>query len=86
MESKVEQNVFLYSRSRLEISGVLDVCEFTELSVELSLEDGYLGIDGEELKIDYFSSDSGKVTVHGSVSAITYYQKSSFSKKKKRRS
>lgn len=85
MEQNTEQNVFLYSRKRLEITGVCDVCEFTENTVEMTLPDGFLGIDGEELKIDYFSSDTGKVAIHGTISALTYYGKATHSKKGKKR-
>ncbi|MBE6587202.1 MAG: sporulation protein YabP [Ruminococcaceae bacterium] len=85
MEQNTEQNVFLYSRKRLELTGVSDVCEFTENSVEMTLPDGFVGIDGEELKIDYFSSDTGKVSIHGRISAITYYTKAISPKKSKKR-
>ena len=84
MEDKKEQNVFLYSRSKLELSGIVDVCEFTDSSVEMSLSDGFLGVDGEDLKIDYFSSDTGKVSIHGIISAICYYMKPFASKKHKK--
>ncbi len=86
MEEKKEQNVFLYNRSRLEISGVTDVSEFTENTVELTLDDGCLGIDGEGLKIDFFSCDTGRVCIHGNVSALTYYSRAFTSKKKKKHS
>ncbi len=86
MEEKTEQNVFVYSRSRLELTGVVDVAEFTENSVDLTLSDGYLGIDGEDLKIDYFSSDSGKVAIHGLINGVFYYGKTAAVKKKKKRS
>ncbi len=85
MDQNTEQNVFLYSRKRLEITGVADVCEFTENTVELTLPDGFIGIDGEELKIDYFSSDTGKVSIRGLISAVTYYGKPLHQKKPKKR-
>ncbi len=85
MDQNIEQNVFLYSRKRIELTGITDVCEFTENTVEMTLTDGYVGIDGEELKIDYFSSDTGKVSIHGLISAVTYYGKAPHSKKSKKR-
>lgn len=85
MDQNTEQNVYLYSRKRIELTGVSDVCEFTENSVEMTLADGYIGIDGEDLKIDYFSSDTGKVAIHGLVSAVTYYGKAPHQKKAKKR-
>ena len=85
MEEKKEQNVYLYSRSRLELSGILDVCEFCESTVELALNDGFLAVDGDELKIDYFSSDTGKVMIHGNIVGIVYYSKSPSCKKNKKK-
>ena len=85
MEQNTDQNVYLYSRKRIELTGITDVCEFTENTVEMTLHDGYLGIDGEDLKIDYFSSDTGKVAIHGLICAVTYYGKAPNSKKAKKR-
>ena len=84
-EKQAEQNVFLYSRSRLELTGIVDVCEFTGRSVEMTLKEGFLGVDGEGLKIDYFNSESGKVSIHGCVTALTYYSKAQISKKQKKK-
>ena len=84
MDKAAEQNVYLYQRNRLEITGVIDVCEFTPNAVELTLEDGYLGVDGDCLKIDYFSADSKKVLICGTVNGIVYYNKAILKKRKKK--
>lgn len=84
MEEKREQNVFLYSRSKLELTGISDVCEFCESSVEMAVDEGFIGVDGRDLKIEYFSSDSGKVCIHGEICAIVYYSKGVLQKKKKK--
>ena len=47
-----EQNIFLYNRHELLLSGIIDVCEFCEASVEMTIADGFVGVDGEDLKID----------------------------------
>jgi len=85
MEEKIEQNVLLYNRNKLEISGVCDVSEFCETSIELCLCDACIGIDGDQLKIDFFSSDSGLVSIRGTLNAITYYTKLRTSKKAKKK-
>ena len=46
MDQIAEQNVYLYSRKRIELTGITDVCEFTENCVEMTLSEGYVGIDG----------------------------------------
>lgn len=85
MDQTTEQNVFLYSRQKLEISGVCDVFEFTESTVELTLADGCIGIDGDELRIDYFNCETGKVSIHGKVNGIVFYERSSLLKKNKKK-
>lgn len=80
----MEQNVFLYSGKRIEISGVTDVFELTDSSVELTLEEGCLGIDGEDLRIEYFSADTNKACIIGTVRGLQYYSKPLASKKKKK--
>ena len=54
-----EQNIFLYNRHELLLSGIIDVCEFCEASVEMTIADGFVGVDGEDLKIDKFDSQTG---------------------------
>ena len=84
MDNGSVHNVFLYGRGRLEITGVLDVCEFSPTSVELTLEEGCLGIDGDDLKIEYFSAESKKVLICGKVNGIVYYNKAVLKKRKKK--
>lgn len=75
-----EHNVFLYNRKTLEMTGVLDVSSLDEDSVEMTLSDGAAAVDGQNLKIDSFSSETGKIRIIGEISAITYFEKSVFKK------
>ena len=68
-----EQNVFMSGRSRLEVSGVTDVESFTDTSVIALSELGNLSIDGEELKIESFSSETGKLIVNGKFDGFYYF-------------
>lgn len=70
-----EQNIFLYDRQRLDMTGVTDVLSFSDTELEMSLEDGFVAVDGEGLKIESFSAGNGKLNVSGKVSAISYYGK-----------
>lgn len=83
ISSQVSQNVFIYNREKLELTGVRDVCSFSESSVEMTLDEGFLAIDGENLKIDNFASSSGKISIIGRVNAVTYYGKTVKTKKNK---
>lgn len=82
-----EQNVFLYDRKKLEMSGVCDVLAFSDTELEMALDDGCVAVDGEELKIESFSAGSGKLSIVGKVNAVSYYGKSPVkqSKSKKKR-
>ena len=80
-----EQNIFLYDRQKLEMTGVTDVLSFSDTSLEMSLEDGCIAVDGENLKIESFSSGSGKLLVSGKVSDISYFGKSPTKQNKARK-
>lgn len=71
-----EQNVFIYNRKKLEMTGVLDVSALTGDCVEMTLREGSAAVDGEDLKIDSFSSETGKIIVTGKIAALTYFEKS----------
>ena len=53
--------------------------------MELTLDDGCMGIDGEDLRIDYFNCETGKVSVHGTVNGSVFYNSQLFSKKHKKK-
>ena len=72
-QSFPEQNVFLYSRKRLEMSGVCDVTSFSDTEVEVTLNEGCLAVEGTELKIESFSSQTGAIEISGTVSSIYYF-------------
>ncbi len=80
-----EQNIFLYNRHELLLSGIIDVCEFCEASVEMTIADGFVGVDGEDLKIDKFDSQTGNIRILGTVNAITYYCRGLTGKKSKKK-
>ena len=75
MQEANGQNIFLYDRKRFEATGSKDVIAFSDESVEMALEEGCLAVDGNELKIESFSSESGKINVTGNVTGISFYGK-----------
>ena len=85
MSALGEHNINLYNRKELLLSGIADVCEFTENTVEMTLDEGYLGIDGECLRIDKFDSETGNIRILGNISALTYYNKGLSQKKAKKK-
>ena len=69
------QNVFLYDRKKLEMTGITDVSAFSDTSVEMSYSGGMIAIDGTDLKIDSFSSETGHICITGVVNSFCYYGK-----------
>ena len=81
-EITVAQNVILENRQRLELSGILDVSSFSDTFVEANYSDGCIAVEGEQLKIEEFSSEIGILRVNGIVNAFYYYKSTPRSKKK----
>ena len=85
MSASGEQNIFLYNRQELLLSGIADVCEFCESAVEMTIADGFVGVDGQNLRIDKFDANTGDIRILGTVSSIVYYNKGISSKKTKKK-
>lgn len=75
MITNVVQNLILENRSKLSISGVLDVFSFDDQVVILETELGLLTIKGENLHINKLSIDTSEVIVEGEIISITYSDK-----------
>lgn len=70
-----EQNVCLFSRNRMEISGVDEVESLTEEQVILSSDLGMIAIEGHGLKMESFSTERGEVKLVGEIDGLYYYGK-----------
>lgn len=73
--TNVVQNLILENRSKLSISGVLDVFSFDDQIVILETELGLLTIKGENLHINKLSIDTSEVIVEGEIISISYSDK-----------
>ena len=71
----VIQNLILENRSKLSISGVLDVLSFDDQVVIVETELGLLTIKGENLRINKLSIDTSEVIVEGDISYLAYSDK-----------
>ena len=76
------QNIVLTDRCRLEINGVLEVDSFTDNSVIAESVFGDISVDGEELKIDSFSTDTGKLSISGKIDGFFFFAPKGIKKKK----
>ena len=60
-ETTRPHSVFIQDRSRAELTGIREVESFNETGIELLSHDGAVAIEGEMLKIDQFSVETGKI-------------------------
>ena len=72
MTTNIIQNLILENRSKLTISGVLDVLSFDDLVVIVETELGLLTVKGENLRINKLSIDTSEVIVEGDIYYLAY--------------
>ncbi len=71
-----EQNVFIKNGKILEMTGVRDVSSLSPDEVEMSLSKGSVAVDGADLKIESFSSETGKIRITGEITGLEYFERS----------
>lgn len=74
-EQNVSHNAFVYNRKRLELSGISDVVSFSDSSVEADYSEGLVVVEGEDMKIEDFSGESGKLVIVGTINGFYYFGK-----------
>lgn len=75
--TNVIQNLVLENRSKLSVSGVLDVLSFDDQLIIIETELGLLTIKGENLRINKLSIDSSEVIVEGDINNLAYSESDS---------
>lgn len=70
--TNVIQNLVLENRSKLSVSGVLDVLSFDDQIIIIETELGLLTLKGENLRINKLSIDSSEVVVEGEINSLAY--------------
>jgi sporulation protein YabP len=71
----------LINRSELLIDGVISIDSFDEDYLEIDSALGKMSIEGDELKIEEFIQNSGKIRIKGKINGL-FYQKETSKKKK----
>jgi sporulation protein YabP len=69
------------SRNELRVTGVSEVHSFNDEGVLLETSLGLLTVTGENIRITKLTLDQGEVAVKGDISALTYSDNVSFSRK-----
>lgn len=75
INSNVIQNLILENRSKLSVSGVLDVLSFDDQIIIIETELGLLTVKGDNLRVNKLSIDTSEVIVEGEVNSISYSSK-----------
>lgn len=70
--ANMPQNIILEDRSRLSVTGVLDVDSFDDRQIVAKTVKGSLILRGNDLHIDKLSLDTGDLTVTGLITDLGY--------------
>ncbi len=69
------QDVCLFSRKRMELTGIEEVESFTDEQITLSSSLGMIAVEGRNLKIESFSTEHGELKINGDFDSFYYYGK-----------
>ncbi len=70
---KTEHKVSLVSREYLEMTGIGEVESYTDSAVVAVSSMGGVTVEGEDIRIESFSSDSGKLVIRGKIDGFFYF-------------
>lgn len=82
-EERIKHDVLIKSRQRTEMTGICDVTSFDDGTIVAQGEKFGISIEGENLKIEKFNSESGDLILNGRINGIFYFTNTN---QKKRRS
>jgi len=71
-DERIEQNIIIEGRRKINITGVDDVESFDEQNITLVTELGVLSIKGDEIKIEKLNLDTGEVSATGDFYLFEY--------------
>ena len=74
---ETQHELTLTGRSRLSVTGVLQVISFDDGEILLETEMGILMLRGEEMNIIHLDLTAGQIAVQGSVAAMEYREQRS---------
>jgi len=76
------QDICLFSRKRMELSGISEVESFTDEQITVDSALGMISIEGQNLKIESFSTERGELKINGDFDSIYYYSKKNTDEKR----
>jgi len=76
-ENSTNQNIIINQRQRAHLDGIEEVESFTESEIVALSCLGKILIEGEEMHIDAFSTETGGLDIHGRINSIFYMEEKS---------
>lgn len=70
-----EGDVCLFSRKKMELTGIEEVESLTDETITLSSKLGMIAIEGKNMKIESFSTEFGEIKINGEFDSFYYYGK-----------
>ena len=67
-----KHSLILEDRSTMTLSGVKEVCSFSDTSVSLKTSRGALLVQGKSLNIGRLNTDTGELFITGEINSIKY--------------
>ena len=79
-DGRQAHSVCIYDCARAELSGISEVESFHDEGILLASSFGDISIEGDNLRIDSFSVETGKICITGKITGVLYYEKHPVSK------
>ena len=76
------QDVCLFSRRRMELTGIEEVESFTDEQITVVSALGMIAVEGKNLKIESFNTEHGSLKINGEFDSFYYYGKQEKDEKK----
>ena len=76
------QDICLFSRKRMELTGIEEVESFTDEQITVASTLGMIAVEGKNLKIESFNTENGALKINGEFDSFYYYGKQEKEEKK----
>lgn len=81
-KNELKHDVLIKNRQRMEMTAVEDVNSYVEEEIIVTTNELSVSIEGENLKIEKFNSESGELVLTGTINGMFYFTKKTGKKKK----
>lgn len=71
--TKSEHSLTLHYREKMSITGVKEIINFDDKSMNVRTVCGELGIEGESIQINVLNVEKGELEITGKINGINYY-------------